>query len=279
MTGQVRDIQQQYWRHPQLPHFELRYSEHSLQPYKAHSHPEFCIGLITAGATRLSLGGQRYLLQPGELVLIEPGLVHACNPLPDLPRSFFMLYIDAQWCLERLSQQLGIPVLRFCCEPRVVRLAESEALFARLAQQLQQHNVAEAGQTFTQLSTSILCHSCLPAGGRVEPGLLAQRIRTRLLLDLAAPPSLAQLSEELGRSQEGIIRLFSQHFGTSPKAFVTNARIERAKGYLRAGMAIVDVATQLGFADQSQFHRAFVSHTAATPGQYQQARSIFDNTD
>ncbi|EMS4801339.1 AraC family transcriptional regulator, partial [Klebsiella pneumoniae] len=32
-----------------------------------------------------------------------------------------------------------------------------------------------------------------------------------------------------------------------------------------------------GFADQSHFHKTFVSYTAATPRQYAQSRSISDN--
>jgi len=37
------------------------------------------------------------------------------------------------------------------------------------------------------------------------------------------------------------------------------------------------VGYQAGFADQSHFHKIFVSSTAATPRQYAQRRSITDN--
>jgi AraC-like DNA-binding protein len=46
------------------------------------------------------------------------------------------------------------------------------------------------------------------------------------------------------------------------------ARIEFAKTRLRAGDEIADVGYQAGFADQSHFHKTFVSYTAATPRQY-----------
>jgi AraC-like DNA-binding protein len=42
-------------------------------------------------------------------------------------------------------------------------------------------------------------------------------------------------------------------------------------------MPITDVAQATGFSDQSHFHKAFTAYTTATPGQYLQARSIFDN--
>jgi AraC-like DNA-binding protein len=53
--------------------------------------------------------------------------------------------------------------------------------------------------------------------------------------------------------------------------------VEFAKARLRAGDDIADVGYQSGFADQSHFHKTFVSYTAATPRQYATGRSISDN--
>uniref|UniRef100_UPI0034578CB3 helix-turn-helix domain-containing protein n=1 Tax=uncultured Vibrio sp. TaxID=114054 RepID=UPI0034578CB3 len=50
------------------------------------------------------------------------------------------------------------------------------------------------------------------------------------------------------------------------KSFLSNYRVEKAKVLLKGGMEITDVANELGFFDQSQLHRTFVSYTASTPG-------------
>lgn len=75
------------------------------------------------------------------------------------------------------------------------------------------------------------------------------------------------------RSKETLIRAFRRAFHTTPRAFVNNVRIERAKEKLRAGSRIADVAADLGFSDQAQLHRTFVSFTASTPGQYRRGQS------
>ncbi|WP_333909671.1 helix-turn-helix domain-containing protein [Vibrio sp. SCSIO 43137] len=106
---------------------------------------------------------------------------------------------------------------------------------------------------------------------------LANKVRHRLLEDIVHPPSLETLSQQLGRPKETLIRNFKNQFGIPPKSFLNNNRIEKAKYLLRYGMNIVDVATEVGFSDQSQFHRNFVSYTASTPRQYQQLTSFFDN--
>ncbi|MDI5684573.1 AraC family ligand binding domain-containing protein, partial [Salmonella enterica subsp. enterica serovar Cerro] len=38
----------------------------------------------------------------GELILIPPQSPHSCNPLHERPRSYHMLYLDADWCLTQL---------------------------------------------------------------------------------------------------------------------------------------------------------------------------------
>ena len=45
-------------------------------------------------------------------------------------------------------------------------------------------------------------------------------------------------------------------------------RINEAKVLLKKGHNIVSVATELGFNDQSHFHRNFKKLVAATPAQY-----------
>nr|WP_321461635.1 helix-turn-helix transcriptional regulator [uncultured Vibrio sp.] len=95
--------------------------------------------------------------------------------------------------------------------------------------------------------------------------------------DIACAPSLDAVSKEFGRSKETLIRIFKKHLGITPKSFVNNSRVEKAKILLKRGMSIVDVAAEVGFSDQSQLHRTFVNYTASTPRQYQQVTSIFDN--
>ncbi|HWV76460.1 MAG TPA: helix-turn-helix domain-containing protein [Isoptericola sp.] len=47
-----------------------------------------------------------------------------------------------------------------------------------------------------------------------------------------------------------------------------NDRVTAARAMLRAGRPLAETAYELGFADQSHFHRVFRAHVAATPGVY-----------
>ncbi len=105
----------------------------------------------------------------------------------------------------------------------------------------------------------------------------SQRLQQALLSDLAFPPTLDELAKRFSLRKETLIRTFKRDTGLTPGSFLNISRVEYAKARLRAGDEIADVGYQSGFADQSHFHKTFVSYTAATPRQYAKGRSISDN--
>ncbi|MDX5627286.1 MULTISPECIES: AraC family transcriptional regulator [unclassified Brenneria] len=280
----VHTVKQSYWFSAQLPYVELRSTWHSAQGYKTHSHAQFSIGAIEQGATICHYRGEKHRLQSGDLIFIDPQQPHSCNPFPGQTRSYHMLYLDTDWCLKKLAELSGSPVASLRCRCVTLR---SPALFAdyrRLIGLLHQGEIAAARQTLNELIAPILRQYCVPVA-QIErttafpasAQLTTRHVRRRLLTQLQEAPSLATLAEELNLRRETIVRHFRRHTGLTPMAFLNNARVEYAKTLLKQGVPLVDVSYQSGFCDQSHFHKIFVQYTAATPGQYRQARSIFDN--
>ncbi|WP_368484435.1 MULTISPECIES: AraC family transcriptional regulator [Vibrio] len=277
MAETVRDVNQRFWNNKDIPYLTIRTTCHSTQSYKAHSHSELSIGIIESGETRLSLPDGNVVLKKDDIILIEPNIVHACNPVANGPRSYHMLYIDNGWCCETLSKIYGYEVTQYHCEQKLHSVMEGDTdlsgLMFKLLDQPSQSVVTEVESRLLNL----VSRHCVPQRhNEVESELVAQ-LRDRLLQDIASAPSLDVVSQELGRPKETLIRLFKKQLGITPKAFLNNSRIERAKILLKSGMNIVDVAAEVGYSDQSQLHRTFVNYTASTPRQYQQVTSIFDN--
>jgi AraC-like DNA-binding protein len=55
--------------------------------------------------------------------------------------------------------------------------------------------------------------------------------------------------------------------------FQVNLKIHQARQALKTGAKISTLATDLGFSDQSHFHKVFKAHAGVTPKQYQQGFS------
>ena len=82
--------------------------------------------------------------------------------------------------------------------------------------------------------------------------------------------SITSIAKELNYSSSWLSKTFKKHFGLSPKAYLTNLRIEKAKSMLLSTMSIRQVAEQTGFPDQMYFSRVFTNAEGITPSQYRQ---------
>ena len=242
-----RDIHQTFTR---LPGLERRSTWQSTQAYKRHSHPQLSIGAILEGGTRCVCDGLEYLLSPGDLIVIPAHAPHSCNPIQGKPRSYHMLYIDTPLPLAR----------------QVIRHGTLFRLYLNVVEQMS-----------TDALTALLSALSLSANGEEMLRATSQQLQQALLANPVSPPSLDEFATRFSLRKETLIRTFKQDTGLTPGSFLNKSRVEYAKARLRAGDDIADVAYQSGFADQSHFHKTFVSYTAATPRQYALGRSISDN--
>jgi len=260
------------WRDAQLPFIEARsIADGRKVCYARHSHEIFSIGAITSGCCNYLHEKTCHSISAGTVVLMNPGDVHACNPLDDQPWSYVMLYVDAQW-LAGIEQGFAEEASEVF-QPVAATHTQSAALFNGLtglyAQLVDPHrdvlaNHDAAGLFFSSLQQELGRSVALrkPANVRVERAaeyIDEHFLRTIRLQDICAAASL---------SEAYLIRAFEQRYHMTPHAYLINRRIQHAQTQLREGALIADIAQQTGFADQAHFQRVFKKHLAATPGQY-----------
>lgn len=288
-----RGLDQDYYRFAELPYLELRRTEFSRQHYKPHSHHQLSIGAILAGSTQVHYQGKFQTAEQGDLVIINPEQVHYCNPAAGNFRSYYMLYLDSQWCRKKLEllffkeeshqeessyegsiHPLGLeqndPVF---CPSMTLKDPELFQNYLDTVDAILNQQSPQAEQQLEQLVFKLFSqYFTLPKKQQPEH-ILTQQCRQILLTNLATPLSIEQIALRLGCRVETLIRQFKRDTGISPKAFLNNARIEQAKLLLKQGNSQAEVALAVGFSDQSHFHKAFVNFTSATPGQYQKISS------
>ncbi|MFY0731626.1 helix-turn-helix domain-containing protein [Pseudomonas sp. NFX15] len=261
-----------FWRDDALPFIEARAIADGREVcYTRHAHEHFSIGAITSGRSTYLHEQSAFEVDVGTVVLMNPGDVHACNPIEDQPWSYLMLYIDAPW-LTDLQHQLGFSDDAAFRRFSLTHTRDPE-LFAGLAQLyevlvdpqqavLRKHSVAVEFFTDVQLRLN-------PAEQPLrEPNFKLERAADYIREHCTQLLKLEDICEAAQLSPSYLIRAFKQHYGMTPHAFLVNRRIQFAQDQLRSGKLIADVALEAGFADQAHFQRAFKQHLAATPGQY-----------
>jgi AraC-like DNA-binding protein len=71
-------------------------------------------------------------------------------------------------------------------------------------------------------------------------------------------------------SRSHFVRQFAWQFGTTPAAYLSRRRIERAQDLLRfANLTVTEVCHAVGFSSLGSFSSAFTERVGATPSQFQ----------
>lgn len=254
-----------FWRDPALPFIEARgVADGRKVCYARHSHEGFSIGAITAGRSTYFDGQHWHEVETGTVVMMNPGVVHACNPIADQPWSYLMLYVDMPWLRSQGFEPLG---QTFSTSPTL--FAGLTGLYARLTDQQSPGDEKRlAAETFFgQLRQQI---EAAPQSGQGNERLA--RAADYIRRHCTEPLKLEDIGEVAGLSTSYLIRAFKQHYGLTPHGFLLDQRVRYARAQLRQGRLIAEVAHEAGFADQAHLQRAFKQHLAATPGHYRSAQ-------
>lgn len=207
-----------------MPHVESRRACASRACYRAHSHATFSVGAVDAGGSVFSgaADGPR-VLQPGCVVVVPAGRVHACNPLPDQGWNYQMLHLDAHWVHAVRNEmpaptgnEVGMDAVRVCDDP--VRYRQFCDLNALL--------FSSAAMEAKDAALVAFIGDLDPAQGdaledTIDQAALQRRlapVTTQLRQDLAHTPPLDDLARRVGMSRYQLIRAFRRATGLTPHA-------------------------------------------------------------
>lgn len=265
-----------FWRDPKMPYIELRKTSDARQVcYAPHSHTHWSLGAVTAGKSTFSYRDTSYNISTGDLVLMNPHWVHACNPIENEPWAYMMLYVDTRW-LTDLRYQAGL-LASLCWEDIATAVISQPVLYhgyrAMAACLLDNQRSLLEKQTVVvgyllEVLQWLAQESCQP-----QPKVPGELMAVAAYLDMHASKeiSLADLCAYSGYSAGHLIRTFKQHFGLTPHAYLVNRRIQLGQRELKQGKPIIETALKVGFNDQPHFQRTFKQLVAATPKQYRKS--------
>lgn len=262
-----------FWRDSRMPHVELRKVEDGRDVcYAPHSHTQWSLGAITKGRSTFHYNNGDSLVGAGDLVLMNPEWVHACNPIDNQPWAYLMMYVDAIW-LTNLRYQTG-SLHALCWQDISTAVISDETWYERYCRVTDclldsQRDLLEKQTGVTQFLSDLMQELAThPAVASPQPPEAVKRLVAYLDKNAAEGISLDELCAFSGYSQGHLIRAFKQYSGLTPHAYITNRRLQLGQTELKNGKPIAEAALIAGFADQPHFQRTFKRLTAATPSQY-----------
>lgn len=266
-----------FWQTAPLAGVELlsaRYIDHRFAP---HVHDGYVIGMIMAGAQRYRYRGAEHLAGSGTLVLINPDELHTGHKGTEDGWLYRAFYPDSGQITSLLAE-LELPTRHLpAFGATLYRDQDLVNGFCQLHRLLESPATALQQQTvWRELVLSLLQrHAAVPDAGKPGKEHRAVSLAKELLqAQLAAPPSLEALAAAVNLSPFHFARVFRRATGMPPHTWLMQQRIARARTLLQSGCLPLEVAMQLGFADQSHLSRQFKQVYGVGPGAYRTARQL-----
>lgn len=217
-----------FWRDDALPFIEARSIADGREVcYSRHSHAHFSIGAITAGRSTYIHEQSEFQVSAGTVVLMNPGDVHACNPIDDQPWSYLMLYVETPW-LTDLQHQLGFSQDSAFRRFSITHNRDIE-LFAGLKnlyevlvdpQQDVLYKHSAAVEFFTEVQQRLN-----PVDQPLrEPNFKLERAADYIRDNCTHMLKLEDICEAAQLSPSYLIRSFKQHYGMTPHAFLVDRK-------------------------------------------------------
>ncbi|MBQ2997312.1 MAG: helix-turn-helix transcriptional regulator [Oscillibacter sp.] len=250
-------------------------------PIAPHSHSFFeFIYCSSCEDVEYLLGGQRYKLQRGDVILIPPGISH-CPLFPEtMKRAYERIvvwvneslindfanrwpeieYADRERHRQYLLRTAGSPwedhlheaFARGCRESELRQSGWEAALYGNTTYLLILLNRALSQQRQPVHERSGLLDELL--------GYVEGHYRERITLTTAARQLLV--------SESSITHLIRRRMGISFYQYVTKRRLSAAKKLIDEGEALSGVGERCGFCDHSAFYRAFRREYGIAPSEY-----------
>ena len=227
-------------------------------PRPGYSHINRFVGrnfldYIVSGKGYVEFDGERHEVSAGDLIYVRKGTLISYWTDPDDPYEKLWIGFDGTSVEALINDYIGK-------ERMIIRHGCSPELFLKMKSVIASSGYDER-RLMAILFELILTVAKLP---EVSPQSMSEReelaASVRQYIDdrLTERFSLDDIAEHFHVSKRHMLRVFKERFGVTPGAYHSEIRLVAAERYLvETQLSIGDIASVLGFADQSFFSTAF----------------------
>lgn len=250
----------------------FHYDDVSFSKVSPHSHNHYEFYFFLNGNIRYNIGDSQFNMQPGDFLIIKPGLLHFPEVRlsnDDIRYERFVIWMSTDYAntiLEKdnlLEYALGEYLSKGHYHFRPDRTMQTKILNL-LSDLIEETSDKKPGfqmaidallsQLFVNLSR-VITNKDNVRREDVAPDLYASIIRY-IHANLRSPLTLDEIASEFYVSKGYISRIFKQHLNISVHQYVIKVKVENvlAEASVRGG-EVTEIAYEYGFSNYSTFYR------------------------
>lgn len=244
-----------------------------------HRHDFFELYCLLSDSFIYHVEDNRYELQPGSLILVQPGETH-WPEFEGPPREIerIVLWLNPQFISSLsifLPQTLGTIGQNLQDEHLIVPEAKTyQVILNLLYSLLYEKNRADADSLYLchLILSQLLIHISRVLNQRTrpseEPGTRyteIMRVHEYINSHFREPLSVADLAQRFFMDKNTMTRQFKRIVGMTPGDYIRRKRLESANTLIRQGYGVQHAGYVSGFTDYSAFFRAFRKQYGFSP--------------
>ena len=252
------------------------------QTIDTHYHDFHKILIFLNGAVRYVVEGKEYVLQPGDIVLINAGELH--RPIIDAHTTYerVILYLSPTFFDSCCGNAPDAQDLSFCFsyakkhQTNRIRLSESgqlslEPVIHALISSIQENDFATPlYQQVKVIEYLILLSRILQKDAPVttpESSLnpIVQDILHLINDSLTEPLSIEHIAKHCFLDRSYIMHLFKAETGCTIGSYITEKRLFLARHYIAQGISVTDACFKSGFNNYGSFYHAYKKKYHTSP--------------
>ena len=257
---------------PSISGVEAISGQHIINSFRRHIHKTYIIGIVVKGERIITHPEGSNQISENEAFILNPGHVHSCSSANQSGHSYKILSIPSQ-TMQSIASHISEtpekqPFFKKVHYKNDVLSIAITRLFDLITDPESDIHVESTFYSF--LTYLILSFSESPpliyATGEQKDAI--KRVCDYISQHYANNLSLKKLAEIACLSPFHFQREFKKSLGITPHEYLNDFRISKSKSMLLHSEDIADIATQLGFFDQSHFSRIFKKTVGVPPGKY-----------
>lgn len=242
----------------------------------------FLLHVVEAGKGVYEAGGKKYELSAGDAFLIAPDQEAWYEADREEPWTYFWIGFTgyrAEECAVNSGFSKRSLVRHVNCAERLKRYVEGmlETREITFANEFRRRSYllmffAELMEDYQKSQPEFVQRYLYSSS------VYVRRAMDYISLHYSEKIRIADLADEIGVNRSYLTRSFQNSIGCSPKEYLVNIRMEKARSFLRkTNMPVGAIANAVGYDDQLAFSKVFKQRCGMSPKHYREMKLVVQN--
>jgi AraC-like DNA-binding protein len=231
---------------------------------------DYMFGVVEEGQANINYRGENHKVAGTCFLQLNPDEPFSRQGDAQHPRSVRMLIASPAFLQQQISELTEHEAQLPQFDQPIIFNKDIIQVFSRIHCALEMpHSRLERDSWLQDIIALLLKHCTSDHAAQIVTGKESKRVkavRAFLMEQYTENISLEKIAGLVNLSTYRLNRVFSQEVGIPPHAFLNQVRVWQAKLLLEKSTPIAEVATEVGFYDQSHLTRHFKRLMGFTPG-------------